>query len=79
MESTFRINANELDMDFINKIKTLFKGKNLEVVIQVQEEETDYLLKTKANKKHLLKAVSDINKNKNLKTLDISKLRELVK
>ena len=79
MESIFRINANELDMDFINKIKSLFKGKNLEVVIQVQEDETEYLLKSKANKKHLLKAVNDINKNKNLKTLDTAKLKELVK
>jgi len=42
MELTYRLNENELNDDFIKTIKRLYKGKNIEVTIQVQEDETSY-------------------------------------
>ena len=79
MELTYRLNANELNIDFLTTLKKLYKGKNLELTVQVEEDETDYLLKSEANKTQLLKAAKDINSRKNIKTLNINKLKELVK
>ena len=77
MELTYRLNANELNIDFLTTLKKLYKGKNLELTVQVEEDETDYLLKSEANKTQLLKAAKDINSRKNIKTLNINKLKEL--
>ena len=32
ISSTLRLNANELDNNFVESIKTLFKGKDIEIV-----------------------------------------------
>ena len=79
MELTYRLNANELNEDFINTIKKLYKGKDLEVTEQVKEDETEYLLKSEANREQLLKAVKDVKNKKNLRTLNMDKLNDLVK
>ena len=79
MELTYRLNASELNIDFLTTLKKLYKGKNLELTVQIEEDETDYLLKSEANKTQLLKAAKDINKRKSIKTLDINKLKELAK
>lgn len=79
MELTYRLNANELDEEFLKTIKKLYKGKELEVTVQVREDETKYLLKSEANKAQLLKAVKDVSKRKNLQKLDVEKLKALVK
>jgi antitoxin YefM len=79
MELTYRLNANELNEDFINTIKKLYKGKDLEVTVQVKEDETEYLLKSEANREQLLKAVKDVKNKKNLRTLNMDKLNDLVK
>jgi len=79
MELTYRLNANELNDEFINTIKKLYKGKELEVTVQVKEDETEYLLKNKANRSQLLSAVKDVKNRKNLRTLDVEKLKALLK
>jgi antitoxin YefM len=79
MELTYRLNANELNEDFLNTLRKLYKGKALEVTVQVQEDETEYLLKSEANRTQLLKAVKDVKHRKNLRTLDMEKLKSLVK
>ena len=79
MELTYRLNANELNEEFINTIKKLYKGKELEVTVQVKEDETEYLLKSDANRAQLLKAVKDVKNKKNLRKLDMDKLNDLVK
>jgi len=79
MELTYRLNENELNDDFIKTIKRLYKGKNIEVTIQVQEDETSYLMKSEANRKQLLSAVKDVEKRKGLQELDVEKLKSLLK
>jgi hypothetical protein len=79
MELTYRLNENELDAEFLKTIKKLYKGKELEVTVQVREDETKYLLKSEANRTQLLKAVKDVGKRKNLQYLDVEKLKALVK
>ena len=33
ISSTLRLNANELDNNFVESIKTLFKGKDIEILL----------------------------------------------
>ena len=79
MELTYRLNANELNEDFLKIIKKLYKGKDIDVTVQVREDETTYLMKGEANRTQLLKAVKDVEKRKNLQTLNVEKLKALVK
>ncbi len=39
ISSTLRLNANELDNNFVESIKTLFKGKDIEIVTKVIDKE----------------------------------------
>ncbi len=79
MEVIYRIKAEELSNELITKIKKLYKGKDLELTIQVQEDETEYLLKSKANRTQLFAAIKDVKKNRNMHTLDMHKLKDVLK
>jgi antitoxin YefM len=65
MYSTYRLNSNELDSHFIEAVKKLFKDKEIEIVVY-ETDETEYLLKSEANRKRLLEAIENVNRNTNL-------------
>lgn len=69
MQTTYRIKADELDTSFLKNIKTLFRGKEIEISVQ-EADETEYLFSTPENKKHLLKIIEDVESNKNIITPD---------
>ena len=58
MSTTFRLNADELEPSFVDKIKTLFAHKNIAVTVY-EEDETDYLSSTRANREQLDRAGSE--------------------
>jgi len=62
MQVAYKLNANELDMNFLESIKKLFHEKSIRINISVanQEDETDYLLSTPANASRLLNAMNNI-------------------
>jgi len=62
MQVAYRLNANELDMNFLESIKKLFQEKSIHINISVatKEDETDYLLSTPANASRLLNAINNI-------------------
>jgi antitoxin YefM len=65
MNTTYRLNANELDEKFLQSLKALFKDKDIEIIVS-EVDETAYLLRSEANKERLLKAVESVEKGENL-------------
>lgn len=65
MYTTYRLNVNELDEKFIQSLKTLFKDKEIEILVS-EVDETAYLLRSKANRERLLRAIENIEKGENL-------------
>lgn len=65
MVTTYRLRADALDNDFIEALKTLFKDKEIEIIVS-EVDETAYLFQSEANKKRLLQAVQNINRQQNL-------------
>lgn len=75
MLSTYRLNADELDTHFLDALKTLFKNKTIEIVVtdvpDDEMDETEYLLSSEANRKHLLAAIDNVENGRNLVTVDL--------
>ena len=68
MEAIFRLNTNELGIDFINSIQTAYPGQNIEIMVRNQEDsemdETEYLLRFPANREHLEKSMKELEEGK---------------
>ncbi len=65
MQIIYQINADELDENLLNSIKAQFKHKEIEIVV-FERDETEYLLRSPANRNYLLRAIRDIEENKNI-------------
>jgi antitoxin YefM len=66
METIFKLKAKELDRNFIDSVKNLFKDREIEISIKPTQDETEFLFNTPANKKQLLDAIKEVKNNKNL-------------
>ena len=60
MYAIYRMNAEELDAQFLESLRTAFKNKEIELVVSTADE-TEYLLRSSANREHLLKAMSELS------------------
>ena len=69
MQTIYQINANEIDENLLDSIKALFKNKEIEIVV-TERDETAYLLRSPANREKLLRAVEDVEANRNIITPD---------
>ncbi len=74
MLATYKLKASEINQSFLDTIKKIFKDSEIEIVIHEVEDETEYLLKSSANKAHLLKAIANVDSGKNLDELSIEGL-----
>ncbi len=77
MQVAYQIHADELDLNFIESIKTLFHNRNIHINITAEEEmdETEYLLSSPANARRLREAIHTIKNHP--ETLIHKKIEEL--
>ena len=66
MEAIYKLKANEINPNLMETIKKLFGNKEITISITTETDETEYLTASPANKKHLLDAIKEVKKNKNL-------------
>lgn len=65
MTAIYRLNANEIDAQFLDDIKAKFSDKQIEIVVS-ELDETEYLLSSKINKERLMNAIEDVKNGQNL-------------
>lgn len=71
MNAIFRLDEEELDESFLQGLKQTFAKKRLEIVVR-EEDETEYLLSSPANRRELLEALADLEAGKNVVVPDAS-------
>jgi antitoxin YefM len=74
MYTIYRLNADELDSKFLESLKSAFGHKQIEIAVS-EADETDYLLRSPANRERLLKAAADVEAGRNLVTPDQTTFR----
>jgi antitoxin YefM len=67
MQTIYQINADDLDSALLESIKLQFKHKKIEIFVS-EIDETEYLMRSPANREYLLRAVQDVENNQNLIT-----------
>ena len=65
MQTIYQINADEIDQSLLESIKAQFKNKEIEIIVS-ERDETEYLLRSPANRERLLRAVGDVEANRNV-------------
>ncbi|MEQ9550837.1 MAG: hypothetical protein RIM23_14625 [Coleofasciculus sp. G3-WIS-01] len=73
MSTIYRLKANEIDRNFLEEIKTKFGDKEIEIIVS-EFDETEYLLKSEANKNRLLGAIKNVEERKNLVGVNLQDL-----
>ena len=73
MQTIYRLKASELDHHFLEGLKATFQDREIEIIVY-EVNETDYLLKSDANKSRLLKAIENVNKRTNLVEISLENL-----
>lgn len=64
MVATYRLHVNELSVELLNSIKAAFKDKTVEIVVSDAVDETDYLLSSEANRRHLSDSIKELEEGK---------------
>jgi len=67
MTAIYQGKAEELDQNFLEAVKAAFKDKEIEITVY-ERDETAFLLRSPANREHLLRAISDVESSENLVT-----------
>ena len=75
MNITYRLHVNELSEELLNSIKAAFKDKTVEIIITDEMDETEYLLSTEANRKHLFDSIKELEEGKAV-TFTVEELQE---
>ena len=64
MYTTYHLKEDELNEDFLNGVKKLFKNKKLTITIAEELDETEYLLSNPANKTHVTESIEQLNQGR---------------
>ncbi|KAB2916998.1 hypothetical protein QQ054_26090 [Oscillatoria amoena NRMC-F 0135] len=76
MTSIFHIKAEELNPDFLEALKKMFKGKNITLTVDVDIDETDYLLQNGANRDMLMASIKQVEDGET-KSFSFSQIDEI--
>lgn len=78
MYTVYKPNADELNEDFLQSIKSLFHNKTIEIAVCEAEaagqDETAYLLRDPANRQRLLEAIENVRHGHGLIKVDMATL-----
>ncbi len=76
MTTTFKAHSSELNQDFFERIKAMFNGKDIEIIVHEADplDETEYLMRSEANRKHLLEAIEYVESGKEMVEVDVNSL-----
>jgi len=77
MVATYRLRADEITETFLKNIRDNYQDKEIEITIQEVEDETAYLLKSEANRRHLLRGIEEIQSGTPLQTMTLEQLSRL--
>ena len=78
MSTTFQLNESELNVQFVNALKLLFKNQNLTLTVEAEEMDTTaYLTSNPVNQERLLESIKNINEGKHLTEISISALKTM--
>ena len=67
MTTTFNLSADELDESFLEKLRSLFAHKQVEIVVYESEmDATSYLFSNEPNRAYLERAMADVDDGKHL-------------
>jgi hypothetical protein len=78
MDTLIRMHAEEMNADFIDYIKSTFKGKKIALHVYEEHDETEYLLQSVVNEERLYQSIENIKNNISLKEMDYSELQEII-
>ena len=73
MHITYRLRANQLDEKFIEDLQRTYKNKEIEIVVY-EVNETQYLLKNRANRQKLLQAKNNIEQGISMVEVDLDNI-----
>jgi len=69
MEAVFRLNTRELEASFITSLRDAYPDQNIEITVREQDE-TEYLCSSPANRERLETAVENVKQGKNIIKFD---------
>lgn len=69
MQTIYKTRANEIDPAILDSIKALYSDKQIEISV-MEQDTTEYLLSSEANREQLLRAIDDIEHGRRIITPD---------
>ena len=74
MQTIYKTRANEIDASILDSIKALYSDKQIEISV-IEQDTTEYLLSSEADREQLLRAIDDIEHGRNIITPDQEQFR----
>ncbi|MCL5991907.1 MAG: hypothetical protein M1419_07375 [Bacteroidetes bacterium] len=65
MHATYTLTKDELNYEFLENLKKMFNEGEIRLTVE-HLDETEFLMKSEKNRKHLARAIEDVNNNRNL-------------
>jgi energy-coupling factor transporter ATP-binding protein EcfA2 len=78
MESTFRFNTADINVQFLDVLKMLFANKTIEISVKEIQDDTSFLLNEPESRAFYLKAIDDLRTQTNVIKLNGEEYDQLV-